>query len=42
MEGVKCSSMADHPLHDWYNKGCGMFCLWDGAYKRPLAANWKE
>ena len=19
-----------------------LFCLWDGAYKRTLAANWKE
>ena len=23
-------------LHDWCNKDCGM---WDGAYKRTLAAN---
>ena len=30
-------------LHDWCNKGCGM-ChpVWDGAYKRTLAANRKE
>ena len=26
-------------LHDWCNKGHGM---WDGAYKRTLAANQKE
>ena len=26
-------------LHDWCNKGRGM---WDGAYKRTLAANRKE
>ena len=25
-------------LHDWYV----LSCLWDGAYKRTLAANWKE
>ena len=29
-------------LHDWCNKGCGMYCLWDGAYKRTLAVNRKE
>ena len=29
-------------LLDWCNKGCGMCCLWDGAYKRTLAANRKE
>ena len=30
---------------DWCNKGCGMYHenhLWDGAYKRTLAANRKE
>ena len=26
-------------LHDWCNKGCGM---WDDAYKRTLAVNQKE
>ena len=30
-------------LHDWYNKGRGMcYPVWDGAYKRTLAANRKE
>ena len=30
-------------LHDWCNKGCVVLsCLWDNAYKRTLAANWKE
>ena len=30
-------------LHDWCNKGHGvLFSLWDGAYKRTLAANQKE
>ena len=31
-------------LHDWCNKmlWCVLSCLWDGAYKRPLAANRKE
>ena len=30
-------------LHDWCNKGCGMYYpVWDGAYKRTLAANRKE
>ena len=25
------------------NKGCGMcYPVWDGAYKRTLAVNWKE
>ena len=24
-------------LHDW----CVLSCLWDGVYKRTLAANWK-
>ena len=28
-------------LHYWCNKGHGMCCLWDGAYKRILAANWR-
>ena len=27
---------------DWCNKGCGMCCLLDGAYKRTLAINQKE
>ena len=28
--------------HDWCNKGPGMLsCLWDCAYKRTLAVNWK-
>ena len=26
-------------LHDWCNKGHGMSCLWDGAYKSTLAVN---
>ena len=30
----------------WPNKACGilyvLFCLWDGAYKRSLAAKQKE
>ena len=31
-------------LHDWCNKGPWyvLSCLWDGAYKRNLAANQKE
>ena len=30
-------------LYNWYNKGHDMFYLvWDGAYKRTLAANWKK
>ena len=30
-------------FHDWYDKSCGMYCPdWDGAYKRPLVANWQE
>ena len=30
-------------LHDWCNKGRGMcYPVWDGAYKRTLAANRKE
>ena len=30
-------------LHNWSNKGCGMFySVWDYAYKRTLTANWKE
>ena len=30
-------------LHDWCNKGHGMcYPVWDDAYKRNLAANWKE
>ena len=30
-------------LHDWFNKGCGMYYpVWDDAYKRTLAANQKE
>ena len=33
-------------LHDWCNKGRGtryvLSYLWDGAYKRTLAANRKE
>ena len=30
-------------LHDQYNKGSGMcYPVWDGAYKRTLAVNWKE
>ena len=28
------------PAYDWCNKGCGM-CYPD-AYKRTIAANWKE
>ena len=33
-----------HPvLHDWCNKGRGMYYpVWDDAYKRTLAANRKE
>ena len=33
-----------HPLpHDWCNKGSGLcYPVWDGAYKRTLAANRKE
>ena len=28
---------------NWFNKGCGIYHpVWDGAYKRSLAANWKE
>ena len=27
-------------LHDWCNKG--LSCLWDGAYKRTLAVNWRQ
>ena len=30
-------------LHDWCNKGCGMcYPVWDCAYKRTVAVNWKE
>ena len=30
-------------LHDWCNKGRGMYYpVWDDAYKRTLAANRKE
>ena len=31
-------------FHDWCNKRSWYIvsCLWDGAYKRPLAANRKE
>ena len=29
-------------LHNWCNTIRGMCCLCDGAYKRALAANWKE
>ena len=30
-------------LHDWCNKGHGMYYrVWDDAYKRILAANCKE
>ena len=30
-------------LHDWCTKGRGMcYPVWDGAYKRTLAANRKE
>ena len=25
-------------IHNWFIKGRGMSCLWDGAYKRLLAA----
>ena len=29
-------------LHNWYNKGHGMCCLWYGAYKIDLAVNQKR
>ena len=29
---------ASAPQRSWYV----LACLWDGAYKRTLAANWKE
>ena len=31
-------------LHDWCNKRLWyvLSCLWDCAYKRTLAVNWKE
>ena len=28
--------------YGWCNRGCGICCLWDGAYKRTLAANPKK
>ena len=33
-----------HSAIDWSNKGHGMFypVLWDGAYKRSHATNWKK
>ena len=29
-------------LHDWCNKGLGMYSVWDNVYKRTIAANLKE
>ena len=43
---VQCLLVVDGSLDqsftvnpNWFNKGCG---IWDGAYKRSLAAKWKE